>query len=188
MLIRRCAWHLKYHGYRILFGIASWRGFRLRFTDGLCRRCVARHRAEWRSAHGVTESAPRVRVGRVAVIVFALAGLVLAARPLDHGTALMSLVPIASRPVIPSASLDAAEEFAAPSRRAPRTALRAVPRAPVQTRSVATANRGRGHAAGLAVLRAGATMTPPSSMVARPSSPRPLHLPVLDAGSSIQAP
>jgi hypothetical protein len=88
MLIRRCAWHVKYHGYPILFGVASWRGFRPRFTDGLCRGCVVRSRAEWRSAHGVPDEPPprRVRVdrGRLAAIVFALAALVLAARSLDH--------------------------------------------------------------------------------------------------------
>ena len=70
MLIRRCAWHLKYRGYRILFGVASWRGLNVRFTDGLCRGCMARHRTEWRAARGIPDdgSTPRVRLdrGRVA--------------------------------------------------------------------------------------------------------------------------
>lgn len=46
MLIGRCAWHRQYFGYPSLSGIASWRGLSLRFTDGICPRCVEHFRIE----------------------------------------------------------------------------------------------------------------------------------------------
>ena len=46
MLICRCAWHPRYRGYPLLSGIASWRGWNVRFTDGICEQCLARFRAE----------------------------------------------------------------------------------------------------------------------------------------------
>jgi hypothetical protein len=47
MFVRRCAWHPLYHGYGKLLGIASWRGWAITFSDGLCERCAARTRQEW---------------------------------------------------------------------------------------------------------------------------------------------
>lgn len=46
MLIGRCAWHPGYRGYPLLSGIASWRGWSVRFTDGICETCLVRFRAE----------------------------------------------------------------------------------------------------------------------------------------------
>lgn len=46
VLVRRCAWHRSYWGYTLLYGIASWRGQEVVFTDGMCRRCAARIRTE----------------------------------------------------------------------------------------------------------------------------------------------
>lgn len=46
MLICRCAWHPRYRGYPLLSGIASWRGWTVRFTDGICGKCLDRFRAE----------------------------------------------------------------------------------------------------------------------------------------------
>jgi hypothetical protein len=46
MLICRCAWHARYYGYPLLRGVVSWRGWNLRFTDGICPRCLARFRKE----------------------------------------------------------------------------------------------------------------------------------------------
>jgi len=48
MLIGRCAWHPRYHGRPSWLGVTSWRGFNLRFTDGICPRCLERVRAEHR--------------------------------------------------------------------------------------------------------------------------------------------
>ena len=46
MLICRCAWHRRYVGYPRLSGVVSWRGWNVRFTDGICERCLVRFRAE----------------------------------------------------------------------------------------------------------------------------------------------
>lgn len=48
MLICRCAWHQRYCGYPRLSGIVSWRGWTVRFTDGICEKCLQRFRAEHR--------------------------------------------------------------------------------------------------------------------------------------------
>ena len=48
MLICRCAWHKRYCGYPLVNGVASWRGWTLRFTDGICKTCLERFRAEHR--------------------------------------------------------------------------------------------------------------------------------------------
>jgi hypothetical protein len=52
MFVRRCAWHRKYHGYAKLLGVASWRGWGVAFSDGMCTGCAARARAEWRLPPG----------------------------------------------------------------------------------------------------------------------------------------
>ena len=49
VLICRCAWHQRYCGYPLLNGVVSWRGWTLRFTDGICEKCLERFRAEHRS-------------------------------------------------------------------------------------------------------------------------------------------
>ena len=46
VLICRCAWHPRYQGYPRLSGVASWRGWSVKFTDGICDRCLQRFRAE----------------------------------------------------------------------------------------------------------------------------------------------
>ena len=46
MLICRCAWHQRYCGYPRLGAVVSWRGWNVRFTDGICESCLARFRAE----------------------------------------------------------------------------------------------------------------------------------------------
>ena len=46
VLICRCAWHRRYRGYPRLSGVASWRGWTVKFTDGICDHCLQRFRAE----------------------------------------------------------------------------------------------------------------------------------------------
>lgn len=58
MLIRRCAWHREFHGYTLVHGVAAWRGFSVKFTDGVCRSCAARVRIEWRIAGRHAEAHP----------------------------------------------------------------------------------------------------------------------------------
>ena len=48
VLICRCAWHTRYCGYPLVSGVVSWRGWSLRFTDGICEKCLERFRAEHR--------------------------------------------------------------------------------------------------------------------------------------------
>jgi hypothetical protein len=50
MLIGRCAWHVLYYGRPRWAGVTSWRGFNIRFTDGICARCLRRFREEHRAS------------------------------------------------------------------------------------------------------------------------------------------
>jgi hypothetical protein len=58
MLIGRCAWHPRYHGYPLWRGVASWRGLRIQFTDGICPRCLERFRVEHVAALERRETKP----------------------------------------------------------------------------------------------------------------------------------
>jgi hypothetical protein len=91
MLVRRCAWHRRYHGYPALYGIGSWRGWKLQFTDGACARCARRVRREfniapplWTTRAERRASAAPLLVPPLAVGLVALGALLLVARPLDH--------------------------------------------------------------------------------------------------------
>jgi hypothetical protein len=48
VLLSRCAWHPRYHGYPLVEGVASWSGWGVKFTDGICADCATRFRAEHR--------------------------------------------------------------------------------------------------------------------------------------------
>jgi len=48
MLLRRCGWHRLYFRHPLVNGIASWRGWGIKFTDGICHRCVIRVLTELR--------------------------------------------------------------------------------------------------------------------------------------------
>jgi hypothetical protein len=50
MLICRCAWHQQYYGHPRWHGVVSWRGWWVKFTDGICRRCLERFRFEHRES------------------------------------------------------------------------------------------------------------------------------------------
>jgi hypothetical protein len=58
MLIGRCAWHPHYYGHPRWDGVASWRGFNVRFTDGICPRCLERFREEHHAALERRDTAP----------------------------------------------------------------------------------------------------------------------------------
>lgn len=104
MMIRRCAWHRSYRGYPLAFGIASWRGLRISFTDGMCLRCSTRMRAEW-NLPPLPPRAGRYRLGfelaRVTAMAAAVAGLVLAANPLDDIRTLRAIVPAPQTVLVP---------------------------------------------------------------------------------------
>jgi hypothetical protein len=103
MLIRRCAWHREFHGYTLVHGVAAWGGFYVKFTDGVCKRCAARVRIEWRVAGRYAETLSPTHPGGLRRAVLA-GGLVLMVMTL------MSITPI-SDPV-PDESLATAEEEA----------------------------------------------------------------------------
>jgi len=48
MMICRCAWHPYYYEHPLWNGVVSWRGWSVRFTDGICTRCVQKFRVEHR--------------------------------------------------------------------------------------------------------------------------------------------
>jgi hypothetical protein len=48
VLLSRCAWHPRYHGYPLVEGVASWSGWGVKFTDGICAACAVRFRTEYR--------------------------------------------------------------------------------------------------------------------------------------------
>jgi len=95
VLIRRCAWHRLYRGYPFVYGVASWRGEGLDFTDGLCHKCAVRAREEM----GLPEPERRVvRPRRVLALVAALTFL-LAPEVLDQFPPGSFHVPSVLRPV-----------------------------------------------------------------------------------------
>ena len=68
------------------FGIASWRGFRMLFTDGMCLGCTARFRREWNLPALETRRAafgPANGLARAAMVVFVASSFTLAAHRLD---------------------------------------------------------------------------------------------------------
>ncbi len=107
MVIRRCAWHRQYHGYGLLFGVMSWRGFKVRFSDGMCQECAARMPRDLtfqRAGYQLPERRrrPAVLAPRLGVAAVAVTALVLAARPLDEAFVsriLLSEEPRAEEPV-----------------------------------------------------------------------------------------
>jgi hypothetical protein len=61
VLICRCVWHQRYRGYPLLNGVASWRGWGVRFTDGICQTCLERFRVEYQHYLQIrTDTPPRI--------------------------------------------------------------------------------------------------------------------------------
>lgn len=121
MLVRRCAWHRHYQGYPLLYGIASWRGAGIAFTDGVCRRCAAFLKGHM----GVGPARPARRrspAPRVAVAAVVLGIALFSARAVDRARP-----PLASAPPVLSGAgaMIARPGPPAPARRAvvPRRSL-----------------------------------------------------------------
>ena len=107
MLISRCAWHRRYHGYTKILGISSWRGLQPSFTDGICPKCAARVRADHlRSRFDRGASADRRETawvpGLIALSLSVVVALVLVARPTHEPPPLPPVVA-----VLPPAPLEA---------------------------------------------------------------------------------
>lgn len=77
MLVRRCAWHRTYRGYPMLYGVASWRGQGVDFTDGLCHACAALARSELGLEGSRQGASPRRATAIIAALFFLLAPEVL---------------------------------------------------------------------------------------------------------------
>jgi hypothetical protein len=109
VLIRRCAWHRSYRGYPLAFGIASWRGLSISFTDGMCLGCSARLRRQWNLpplAAGVAPFGLHGGLVRVAAMAVMLVSVVLAARPLDDLRILRAVVPPPQTVLVPPDTVD----------------------------------------------------------------------------------
>ena len=120
MLVRRCAWHRSYRGYPLALGVASWRGFRLAFTDGMCVSCAARLRREWNLPPATPSALMLIPGGgfiRVATTAAMILAVILAARPVDEARVSRAsvTVPLAERLVAaPAYAGDAAVASTAP--------------------------------------------------------------------------
>jgi len=124
VLIRRCAWHRTYRGYPIAFGIASWRGWRVGFTDGMCLSCSARLRRDWNlaplQANGTFGS--RFQLARVAAMALLVVSLILAERPLNDGRTVRAVATPPQTVLVPPVPLPVEEESS------PALAVATVPR------------------------------------------------------------
>lgn len=87
MVIWRCAWHRKYHGYPLPYGVTAGQGVRIAVSEGICRSCTVRLRADLRVPPHVVDSTPMpisARLLPAAVIVLLVAAaLLLLSRPLN---------------------------------------------------------------------------------------------------------
>ena len=104
VLIRRCAWHRSYRGYPLAFGIASWRGVGISFTDGMCLGCSSRLRREWNlppiQATGLSFGS-RFQLARVAAMAVIVVSLVLAERPLNDVRSVRTIAPPPQTVLVP---------------------------------------------------------------------------------------
>jgi hypothetical protein len=140
VLISRCAWHRRYHGYTKLLGISSWQGLHVSFTDGICQKCAARVRADHlRSPYGRGAAADRRETpwlpGLAAVTLSLAVALVLVARPTHELPApMLAMLPPApaTAPPAPVVALPSAESVTEP----PPSAQ------PSQPRPIVTAHAG----------------------------------------------
>src|SRR5262249_24860412 len=98
MLISRCAWHRRYHGYTKILGVTQWRGLPIDFTDGICQKCAARVRADHLRARfdGGASADRRERIWTPGLVMVSLAivvALVLIARPTHESPLLVAFRP-----------------------------------------------------------------------------------------------
>jgi len=87
--LRRCAWHRRYRGYGLVYGIAGWRGLRIGIVEGICRGCAGRLRSDLRAPATPWRADPPAPTDPLPVPPLALASIALAAvlfvaNPLDQ--------------------------------------------------------------------------------------------------------
>jgi len=124
VLLIRCAWHPRYHGYPRLLGVASRRGLSVHFTDAICPTCAMRVTPERRRTAPSSQRRRWPGAGRAAVLFVGVpltAALVLAATPLSEP-------PVASPPAVAALPSAAAKPAATHAPDAALGALDAEPR------------------------------------------------------------
>ena len=119
----RCAWHPKYRGYPWLYGVRSWRGAGLSFSDGMCGSCVKQWRAEFHSGRVRLDDRPPVLpqlvpgwAPRVGLGIALATAVVFAASPLDIRA---DRETVAARSMDVAQALPATVTYAQPSPEAP---------------------------------------------------------------------
>lgn len=136
MLIRRCVWHREYHGYPILYGVASWRGWRPRFSDGLCRRCARTARSQWDIPIAERPRRRRARFDAVTISTSVLL-LLVAARSLDDQDAVRLLSRDARTP-LPAVSSETETGATPPPATSGMASPASTPRKPESVQRVAS--------------------------------------------------
>src|SRR5262249_18724432 len=142
VILRRCAWHQKYHGYSIVYGVSSWRGLGLSFSEGMCGGGARRWRAKWTAIReGKEPPVPLVPrwLPLTAISVARVAALIRAARPLSSPTPSLS-----ASPTRPTLGLEAPRETGTPPPQLlemDRPAVERPAARPPRTKAVASASR-----------------------------------------------
>ena len=190
VLIRRCAWHRAYFGHPIVFGIGSWRGLGISFTDGMCLRCTGRFRQEWNLPPPKTNRTPlrpAHALARAAVFVLVAASFTLAERRVDHSRSLGTLALPPETVLVPPAPVEEGLPSALPISTRPRRVRR-----PVSMEVLADAHRPVVFAAPIEPVAAPvvvASLTEPAPAPApRPRSAIPLPELVLPEITEIRRP
>ena len=126
MLIARCAWHRRYWGVGRLLGVASWGGLHISFTDGICPKCAARVRSDFRVSRAGGRVAPDRACWMPGIAVVALAVMIavlLIARP-THDAILISPPP---GPMLAETAPAASPPLVIPPALGPRPAVEPIP-------------------------------------------------------------
>jgi hypothetical protein len=86
MVLLRCAWHRQYWRYPKVYGVVSFRGRYVAFSDGMCRRCSQRWREDWRAVWDEALAPPLVPawLPRLGLVIVLLSATILSARPLNQ--------------------------------------------------------------------------------------------------------
>jgi hypothetical protein len=161
VLLLRCAWHSRFHGYPRLIAVASWRGFRLQFTDGICPRCASRVMGDSTPPDPPSKKARRPGGDRAAVLIVGVplaAALVLAASPLSEPPSPRDVDPLSEAPSLGKTAPVSEPRALTGAAALPSRVLRPEPRVAPPPTAVVTP-RTRGGVRGAAAVRARAPLS-----------------------------
>ena len=141
MVLHRCAWHTRYHGYPLIYSLTRSQGWKVSCADGICRNCAERVREEWRLVKLGRQ--PRTRLPsliRGAVLGLTVLVTLLGAESVD---APLAPAPTAIAPTPPPQRSAPDRAVAAPTRSTRRAAAVGVHAVRARTRGQsASASRG----------------------------------------------